>query len=72
MTYSCSDFTDDICRALNVTLPADADDGDVQVLAELALAEIERLKLRDGWLATAQEHGYWPKGGSVPVKSVTP
>lgn len=44
MTYSCCDFTDDISSALDVELPDDSPDDNVSGLADLALAEIDRLQ----------------------------
>jgi hypothetical protein len=44
MSYSCSDFTDDLCRVLNVQLSPNASDDDVQELANLAMNEVWRLR----------------------------
>lgn len=51
MSYSCSDFTDDINRALGVTLEqhfvlygAEDDSEDTELSAQLAIAEIHRLQ----------------------------
>lgn len=51
MAYSCSDFTDDILRALNI-VEGDDNQDNPQAQADLALAAIARLrqyeKLHDG------------------------
>lgn len=43
MTYSCSDFTDDILNALGIVVPEEAHD-DPRAQFELALTEIARLR----------------------------
>lgn len=58
MTYSCTDFTDDILRALGIVVPEEELDNP-QLQAELAVAEIRRLQAaalrrknegeQDGW-----------------------
>ncbi|MGR4927302.1 hypothetical protein ACIPUD_10895 [Bradyrhizobium sp. CAR08] len=44
MTYSCSDFTDDIIGALDVTIPDSADDSPSDQ-ADICMAEIGRLQV---------------------------
>jgi len=46
MSYSCSDFTDDILEALQITVP-EKDYESPSAQADLALAEIERLQRND-------------------------
>lgn len=46
MTYSCSDFTDDIINSLNLVIPDESDDNPSDQ-ADLAMAEIERLQAVD-------------------------
>lgn len=46
MTYSCSDFTDDIIEALKVEIPDEHNDSP-SAQADLCLAEIERLQKRE-------------------------
>lgn len=43
MTYSCSDFTDDILRALNIDVPEESYDSPSDQ-ADMAIAEIEALR----------------------------
>jgi hypothetical protein len=43
MTYSCTDFTDAVLEALGVDVPQESEDSPSDQ-ADLALAEIERLK----------------------------
>ena len=43
MTYSCSDFTDDILNALCIEVPEESQDNPSDQ-ADLAFAEIERLQ----------------------------
>jgi len=47
MTYSCTDFTDDILDALKIDVP-DEDNDSPSAQADLALAEIKRLQTSDG------------------------
>lgn len=50
MTYTCTDFTDTILDALDIEVPKESWDSPSDQ-ADLALAEIERLKSRTFWQA---------------------
>lgn len=43
MSYSCTDFTDDILNALEINVPDESEDSPSDQ-ADLALAEIERMQ----------------------------